>query len=536
MIQILKAIWESQPHPYVSIPRRQGKDWIEGKLLSKSDALTALATIDYSDTDAYWCPHTFKDANKGRTKGNVTDKLSFLWADLDKVHPSKVDITPSIAWSSSDNSYQAIWLLDSEYDKYEVEKINKAYTYHIGADKSGWDLTQLLRIPNTINYKYNPPQQGKLLWVQDELYELKDFIVVESPEEISTQLVLPKRAKELLSAKTTEGEDRSERLWELEKLLIEAEIPIVEVVGLVKDTVWNKFKDRPNGDSQLLAETLKAENEFKKAKKLKENTTPKLDLADYDSFKDFMYKDLGLPEFAIKGVWQDKSVGIMAGEPKTMKSMLAIDMGLSLCTGSNFLGSCLTRRGGALYIQEEINTADVKNRVSKQAKAKGITDLDLNCIPDLPFTVMNNKGFDLTTDEHKKNIEYLVDTLDIKLLILDPMYMMLGDKDENSATDMRPVLQWLTSLREKYECSVLVIHHFKKTDSKRSGQRMRGSSILHAWVECGLYLEIDKTIGNIRMDREFRSFKSDGSLLIEFSGVDNTYDMTVSEKESGSKI
>jgi len=537
-LEILRVVWEGQDSPFVSIPKRtwKGTDstWREGSLIDKHSALATLKDEDY--TDFYWCPHTFKDLNLGRIKENVTDSLNFLWGDLDKVKPAGLKLEPSIAWQSSNGSYQALWLLDKAYDKKTVEGINKDYNYYIGADKSGWDLTQLLRIPDTSNYKYNPPHKGEVLWFKPDLrHSLESFKVVKrTTSSIADKLVLPKRAKELIQAESTDGEDRSERLWELEKLLIEANVPLLHVVEIVKDTVWNKFKERPKGDVQLLNEVVKAEAEFKTSKKTEETSSINLDLTECDSFKDFMYKDLAMPEFMVKGVWQDKSVGIMAGEPKTMKSMMAIDMGLSVATGTGFLGSFATNQGAVLYIQEEINTADVKNRVFKMSEAKGITNTHRNFIPDLNFHVINNVGFDITTREHRVVIEHQIEKLNIKLLILDPMYMMLGDKDENSATELRPVLQWLTSLRERYECSVLLIHHFKKSDSKRVGQRMRGSSILHAWVECGLYLEIHKAVGSVKMFREFRSFKSDGSIVATFDGVDDTYNMDVSEETNGS--
>ncbi len=35
-------------------------------------------------------------------------------------------------------------------------------TYFMGADKGGWHASKLLRVPGTHNYKYDPPQRGKV--------------------------------------------------------------------------------------------------------------------------------------------------------------------------------------------------------------------------------------------------------------------------------------------------------------------------------------------------------------------------------------
>ena len=43
-------------------------------------------------------------------------------------------------------------------------------TYTLGADKSGWDLTQVLRVPGTRNYKYPGGPTVEVCLVTDEIY------------------------------------------------------------------------------------------------------------------------------------------------------------------------------------------------------------------------------------------------------------------------------------------------------------------------------------------------------------------------------
>lgn len=51
------------------------------------------------------------------------------------------------------------WLLDEAVGPWPTEGANKHLIQAIGdgADKSGFDCTQLLRVPGTLNYKYDPP-------------------------------------------------------------------------------------------------------------------------------------------------------------------------------------------------------------------------------------------------------------------------------------------------------------------------------------------------------------------------------------------
>ncbi len=80
-----------------------------------------------------------------------------VWADLDTCNPDVVEPTPPCIIQSSPMRYQAIWRTDKRLEPYEQEDFNRRIAYKYsenGADPSGWDLTQLLRVPLTYNYKY----------------------------------------------------------------------------------------------------------------------------------------------------------------------------------------------------------------------------------------------------------------------------------------------------------------------------------------------------------------------------------------------
>jgi hypothetical protein len=95
---------------------------------------------------------------------------------------------------------------------------------------------------------------------------------------------------------------------------------------------------------------------------------------------------------------------------------------------------------------------------------------------------------------------------------------MLGGKDENSAKDLREVLEWFIRLRYAFHTSVIVLHHWNKGGkSERGGQRMLGSVTFHAWVESALYTSILKEENHeIVLDREFRSFVKPNKIDIKF--------------------
>ena len=104
--------------------------------------------------NVYFCVNIMKVAR--RKKENAIPQ-NLVWADLDSCRPDQVDIPPQCVIQSSPNRYQAIWRMDQKVDPTIAEQYSKRIAYYyadLGADKSGHDLTQLLRVPTTYNFKY----------------------------------------------------------------------------------------------------------------------------------------------------------------------------------------------------------------------------------------------------------------------------------------------------------------------------------------------------------------------------------------------
>jgi hypothetical protein len=112
-------------------------------------------------------PESFEFPNR---RSDLAMDEHALWADLDEVDPREIrDYPPTIAWQTSPGRYQALWLAD-EGDFQGASwpgNENQRLTYLLGADPSGWDTTQLLRLPEWPNHKpeYLRLTEGPLLKV-----------------------------------------------------------------------------------------------------------------------------------------------------------------------------------------------------------------------------------------------------------------------------------------------------------------------------------------------------------------------------------
>jgi hypothetical protein len=215
--------------------------------------------------DVYFCPHTFK--SQKRVADNVLS-CPTVWADLDECRPDELEPPPTLSWETSPGRFQALWSLDDvTLDPVDVEDISKrlAYAYaDKGCDRSGWDLSQLLRVPMTKNFKYIDTDVGpvdivllgaELAWYRKDEFDHFPAVTGVShaalpyPESIpsipgreimeSFRAKLPTVAFEVFDNVPTG--DWSTTLFKLEMYCFEAGMAREQVLKVALDSRCNKF-------------------------------------------------------------------------------------------------------------------------------------------------------------------------------------------------------------------------------------------------------------------------------------------------------
>lgn len=214
--------------------------------------------------NVYFCPQLF--GNKSRKKEDVVFTPT-AWSDLDTCDPVNLLVKPSVVIESSAHRWQALWHLD-EVEADDAELLSKRIAYHHyeqGADRSGWDLTQLLRVPLTYNFKYSAKdgqqQIVRLAEVYHSSYRMEDFQAYPDLEESNVDILPmpeprdpPLVAEDLLQRKrrtmnpllwglmTDEPTGTwSEALWKLHMLCYEAGFDREESFVIAKAAKCNKY-------------------------------------------------------------------------------------------------------------------------------------------------------------------------------------------------------------------------------------------------------------------------------------------------------
>jgi hypothetical protein len=507
--------------------------------------------------DVYFCPLPFKAPE--RLAKNVKP-VNLLWSDVDDGDPYL--LRPTVLWESSPTRHHALWFLKERMHADDAAQLNKSVTYHLGADKGGWDLSQVLRIPGTFNHKYESKPEVKLVhWDRNLLSpdiiakKVKHSIVkFEAPEsmnadaaEILKNYRLSARVSALLHGEAEVGR-RSEVLWYLENKLSEAGMSPEEIICVIKESDWNKFKGRHDEDDRLRTELTKVIEKQIDATPKKTGIAKQVqrDGFQVQTFGEVMSSLQTTPGWLIPGFWMKQSHGIVAGEPKSMKTTLFMDAMISIATGAPFLGKYpVEETGPVLYIQNENAEWIMRDRFEKMLKSKGLVGkasfqegnpkLKIRFSPEVPMNMVNQQGFTLTDEDHQAWLEETIAEMRPAVVVLDPLYLMF-DGDIASAQELFPILQYLLYLKNEYRCGIVLIHHWNKGgESKRGGQRMLGSTTLHGWIESAWYLKSNPTDGDeaeIVMEREFRGAGLHGRLDIRVTMGDMgdpTYNVTVDD-------
>jgi hypothetical protein len=110
--------------------------------------------------EAYFCAHLL--LARRRIKANAAPVLA-LWADADDYPLPAGSPEPTAIVESSPGRAHLFWRLTTSVTPYRAEELNRRLLISLGADRSGWDLSQLLRPPGTRNRKYASAPAVRLL-------------------------------------------------------------------------------------------------------------------------------------------------------------------------------------------------------------------------------------------------------------------------------------------------------------------------------------------------------------------------------------
>src|ERR1700693_5432606 len=233
-----------------------------------------------------------------------------------------------------------------------------------------------------------------------------------------------------------------------------------------------------------------------------------------------------LTQWLVQGLWSDQAVGILGGEPKCCKSFLALDLAVSVASGTPCLRRCsaVLRTEPVLIPPAEASLAVVRRRLEGICSA---ADVDFQ---SLPVEVITAPTLRLDAPKDRERLSNTVQSRQPRLLILDPL-IRLHRVDENDASQIAGLLSYLRQLQRTFQVAVLVVHHARNdASSTRPGQALRGSSELHGWGDSNLYMR--RRGAQLTLSTEHRAAASQDHIPIQLTQVGSVLALSVAAEDS----
>ena len=296
------------------------------------------------------------------------------------------------------------------------------------------------------------------------------------PEEFSDLLLSHKRISELWNFGNaynrlggTEAVDHSAADYALGCLLYKEGMSDEAITNVLREY---RVRAVENGSPTDPAKMDRADYYEITISKIKESVQREVETWTTYSFGEIM--DMPDPDWLIDQVIPDKSVGIMWGQFGTCKTFLGLDLAMKMVTGMDWFGRKLDH-GSVLYVIGE-GQGVLKPRLYAwnefYHRPKRIFDLRFR-----PFSVQLTEESDIS--QVVSYVRYRMPKL--KLLVIDTLSRSIVGADENEAQAMSVVVDNVTKLRDRLDCTCLLIHH-----SRKDAESMRGSSVLPGAIDFSL--------------------------------------------------
>lgn len=512
-------------------PRQYMLDWP----LRKKQIISFVLSEDATGKDIYFRPAVFKspdeasehtaDGKTRPTRDNVKG-ANVLWVDIDgyksgQSHPPEdwpafckdrgIPEPSLIVRPSVQASQHVYWGLDEFTPTEVVETLNRNLAAVIGADLSGWDGNQLLRVPYTKNQGWRTDTEHKE-WYTGKAVEATILHFDTSKVSRATQFSeLAQAEKELidrLQVKLTEDlptldavkvqanwsdelyaqfsldeegatkaspDKRSGSLQKLAYLAVESGMSDEQIFVILDDadTRWGKYAKRSSGARHKELIKIIARGRAKLGYITEdlltfsglaasvgqdiEGTTPKL-IYRWDEFIEAEF-DI---KWLIEGLLSEGGYGVVTGQPGVGKTQFGLQWAISMALGRSILGHSVS--GGArkgLMFSLEMNKESLHHFANKVDQAypgeRSKIGKNLGIIPlGRPIDILSKEGF--------KYLDAVLAQEQPDFVYIDSLKKIMGKSlnDDEAIRNMNDALQ---VLRSKHRAAFYVIHHDRKKPS-----------------------------------------------------------------------
>lgn len=385
------------------------------------------------------------------SKDNVVS-CRVAWAEYDG--NTTIDLKglkPSAVVQTSVPTHQHIYFR-TDGNPAEIEKINRRLARFLSADTSGWDITQILRPPETRNYKQPKNWKNvKLLELNEnvravfdrvpeiEIREPKDISVDELPLAVEVLNRAPSIA-EYIEKKRPLIEDRSKHLVAVGYLMAENGFNEMEILSVLfhLDEALQKYTGRSN---QLLILAQIAQQAVDKVVEREEEIVAQFEVFTIENLLKYSKEH----DFIIDGWLPKGGLMILAGEPGVGKTQLGLQLGYCMSLGTEFLGKKI-KSAKVGFLTLELPPEALKTFVQRQVSdPQKLTNM-----------IVVKEPFDFQVS----HIEAIQKIHGLDVMIIDSLSDLTIEELEESVS--KKLFRQLATIRRRTGIALIIIHHIRK--------------------------------------------------------------------------
>lgn len=151
--------------------------------------------------------------------------------------------------------------------------------------------------------------------------------------------------------------------------------------------------------------------------------------------------------------------GVIGGRTKALKTTIAVDLVLSLGSGTKFLDHFDADRVNVGFWSGESGDATIQHTARRIAKTKGVNLAD--CSIHWSFDVPQ-----LSRNDHIGRLIHIIQQKTLEVVVIDPLYLSLLNPESSTRTGdlfaMGQALQPIAEIARKTGCTPILLHHFRK--------------------------------------------------------------------------
>lgn len=427
-----------------------------------------------------WMDSDFKDLEGGEADANK------ILSEINGLFP------PSIIVQSG-NGYHLYWLLkEPEEARPEVEAYLNGLANSFQGDRSSAELARILRVPGTLNSKYDPKREVTIIKLDSDVrYNLSDFDIFKIEK---TGLEQKKRFD---TAGVLEGVPEGQRdvkVYGLACKFRSADIPKPIAERLILEAARNCQPSFP--ESEALEKVARAYEHYPAGHVNTPNSilSPKIRGQKETNFAPVgAAKLLSHVEQELRWIW-DKWIAtgilfLIIAFMKVGKSELIYRAAVKIAQGRPFLGF-ITSKTAVLILGVEEHPRDARRRLVRL----GMT---------LDDPIFAHLGPLKNNPETLKEIREFIIKNNIGLVLIDTLSRFWNLVDENNNAEIVREISPLLDLARETGAAIGLIHHERKSGGE-AGRNIRGGSSLFGLVDQAILL--DKRPGGSDTQRVLKTF------------------------------